>query len=481
MTVGLLLSKVLGAAREVILAYGFGTSFVVDAFRVAMGAILIPTHLLTGEALFSAFIPAYKRLSPSDRPALIRTVVTTLLISTTLLTIVLIAAAPMVTRIFAPGFHGETAALCSRLIRVAAPGVVLYAVSALLINIQVAHDDYTGFSVRPTVQNLGILGAILAALLFSLPELLGLGFVAAFAVLAVWAAFHSTRYGIRPSMLTRSSFRWPSHATTEFRRALGPISLLVIVMQLSLMVDRIVGSLVGEGAVASLDYAFFVTDSARFLLAVPLATLALGRLGGVRWDEVRTTVDRTVPLLLFGSGIIAALLWTVAEDVVTLLYQRGAFQGNSTAMTTLALRGFAIGLWAAAGGLVLQRVFNATLRNREAAMAAGVALATNLILDLLLYRRFGVFGIAAATSISNVVGLILLAARAGLVTHLVRSTVLPGMLVLLVTFWLSNLEFAMWLHLILASGTLIVVGIAAILLWRPLRADSLWAIDRLRN
>ena len=96
-------SKLLGAAREIALAYAFGTSYVADAFRVAMTALLLPTHFFTGEALAGAFIPAYRGQGGEGRVRLVRSVVTLLGAAMLVVAVALLVAAPAFVSILAPG------------------------------------------------------------------------------------------------------------------------------------------------------------------------------------------------------------------------------------------------------------------------------------------------------------------------------------------------------------------------------------------
>lgn len=472
-------SKVLGAAREITLAYAFGTTYVADAFRVAMTALLLPTHFVTGEALAGAFIPAYRKKSGDGQALLVRSVSTLLMAAMVLVALVLFLAAPAFVAMLAPGFEGPTRELCAGLVRVGSVGVVLYAISALLINVQVADGDYLPYSVRPSVQNVAILAAIIAAAAWGAPLLLAAGFVAAYAVMAVWTLRRAGRSGVAAGNVLRPTLQpWGEHIG-EFRRALGHLSLFVFLTQASIIVDRLVATLTGVGGVASLDYAHFVTDSVRMLLAVPIATLALGQLGGVAWSEARPSVERAITVLLFGSLLISIYVWGMAGEIVSLLYRRGEFQDSATGLTTSALRGFALGAWAATTGYVYMRVFNAAVRNREVAMAGATSLAVNIVLDVTLYRPLGVFGVALATSVSAFVFLALLAAWSGTARTLLFHTGVPAVLVLALMLLLPRLPVEGLAAILLGAGVTGASGLAAVAVWSPLRNDVRWVQARL--
>lgn len=478
---GGVVSKLLGAAREITLAYAFGTTYVVDAFRVAMTALLVPTHFFTGEALAGAFVPAYRKESGEARVLLVRSVFTLLGAAMVLVAAALLIAAPGFVSILAPGFDEPTRDLCVRLIRIGSVGVILYAISALLINVQVAHGDYLPSAVRPSVHNVAVLAAVVAAAAWGAPAVLAAGFVAAYAVLAVWVIWRAGRAGLPVARALRPTTRPGGAHLREFGQAIGHLGLFVVLTQASIIVDRLVATLTGVGGVASLDYAHFVTDSVRMLLAVPIAVLALGQLGGLKWSEARESVERAFTVLLFGSVLISIYVWGMAEEIVTLLYRRGEFQETATGLTTAALQGFALGAWAAATGYVYLRVFNATLRNREVAIAGAVSLAVNVVLDLALYGPLGVYGVALATSVSAVVFLALLAVWSGTLQTLLVHAGLPMLLLVPLAVLLPRLPVGGLLALVLGAGVTGAAGLVALAVWPPLRADARWALARLRR
>jgi putative peptidoglycan lipid II flippase len=476
---GVVVSKVFGLVRELLLAFAFGTTYVADSFRIALSAVLIPTHLLTGEALFAAFVPSYKRLSGPARVDLVRAVSTAILLFGSLITVLLLLAAPLLVDVMAPGFDRQAAELTAGLIRVAAVGVVLYAVSSLFINIQIAHEEYLTYSARPAVQNVGILAAVLAAYIWQAPILLGLGFVLAFLLMTVWSLSQVASSPLPLREALRPSLKWPRASSFDFLRAVGHLSFFVIVVQLSAVIDRVVASLTGEGGVAAVEYAFFITDSVRVLIAVPLATLVLGRLGGVEWRVAKEAAMRMLGPLLVFTLALSLFFYGTAYDVIDLLYRRGEFQATSTRLTSYALQGFALGTWASTSAYVLQRVFNATLRNREVALAGSAGLMVNMVLDFLLYRPLGVFGIALATSISSFVVLAILLHRADFgLGQLVRVAV-PMLGLLIIVPVLQNVPGRGWLSVTLASALTMLLTALACLVWPPLRRDMDWLLKRL--
>lgn len=478
---GGLVSKLLGAVREIVLAYAFGATYVADAFRVAMTALLLPTHFFTGEALFGAFIPAYRSESGERRVRLVRSVSTLLGGVMLVVAVILVIAAPVFVSVLAPGFEVRTSELTAGMIRVGSAGVILYAISALLISLQVADGDYLPYTGRPMAQNLAVLAATVAAATLNAPLLLATGFVAAYAFMAAWTLSRSRRSGLLVSRALRPTRRPGGAHLRGFGQAVGHLSVFVVLTQASIVVDRLVATLTGTGGVAALDYALFVSDSMRMLAAVPIATLALGQLGGLNWERARRSVEPAITVLLYGSVLVSIFLWGTAEEIVTVLYERGAFDRTATHLTTGALRGFAIGAWAATTGYVYLRVFNAVMRNREVVVAGAASLLVNVMLDLTLYGPLGVFGVALATSVSATVFLVLLVWRSGTAAPLLRRTGPPVLLLAPLVVLLPRVPFEGVSTLAAGMAVTGLYGLLALQAWSPLRADLRWVMGRLRR
>jgi peptidoglycan biosynthesis protein MviN/MurJ (putative lipid II flippase) len=124
-------------------------------------------------------------------------------------------------------------------------------------------------------------------------------------------------------------------------------------------------------------------------------------------------------------------------------------------------------------------VFNATLQNREVAIAGAVSLAVNVALDLALYGPLGVYGVALATSVSAIVFLLLLASWSGTVRTLLVHAGFPALLLVPLAMLLSRLPVDGLLALVLGAGIAGAVGLLVLIAWPPLRNDLRWALARL--
>jgi putative peptidoglycan lipid II flippase len=160
-------------------------------------------------------------------------------------------------------------------------------------------------------------------------------------------------------------------------------------------------------APASIDAAFRIYMLPQGIFSVAVATVLFPRLSrlAAREDSAgfRETVSlgiRQIGFLLIPASVVLAVL---AEPIVRLLYERGAFGSSETGVVADALAAFTIGLTFNGMMLMLNRAFFSL---QSPWIPTVVALA-NLALNAALAAAFsslGVWGIPLATSVVNIAG-----------------------------------------------------------------------------
>ncbi|MGH7502119.1 MAG: lipid II flippase MurJ [Longimicrobiales bacterium] len=411
MFAGGVLGKVLGLIREVLLAATFGTGSAAAAFRAAQTATLVPTHTFANDTLNGGFIPLCGRYLRED-PARARTLywsVAALMgaISLALATLLFVAADAIVAALV-PGFSTQDRALTAAMLRAMAIGVPFYVQAVLANYAEMAAGRYVIASIRAAVQNVGLIAGILAAALFRNPLFLGWGFTA-YSVLFAAAAVSSIASHSAFAFTVRLDAREALHGLREFGRLVRPLLLLPILQQGAFAAERFVASLIATEAVASIDYARAIADSALVLLAIPLGMAGLSELGKHDAALVRQKLERLLPALLLVTVPFSIFLAFNAAGVVQLAFGRGRFDQSSVAMTALILTGLAFGFWAHASGHVLARALSAHGRNGRVAATVALAATAHIVVNAVSFQTLGALGLGMAASAS---GLVLLAGTA---------------------------------------------------------------------
>jgi putative peptidoglycan lipid II flippase len=135
--------------------------------------------------------------------------------------------------------------------------------------------------------------------------------------------------------------------------------------QANVWVERLTASRLVTGAVASLDYARSLTESALLLISQPVGMAVLSNHAP---KNIHAQIETLVRPLLALTLPTSAFLLVFSTDVVRLIYFRGAFGDEALLLTSHALRGIACGVWAATLGWILIRLLNGAGRNGLAAL-----------------------------------------------------------------------------------------------------------------
>jgi putative peptidoglycan lipid II flippase len=106
-------------------------------------------------------------------------------------------------------------------------------------------------------------------------------------------------------------------------------------------------------------------------------------------------------LLLFVP--LSCLVLVSAPYIIHLIYMRGAFSEDSVVITSRALKGMAVGMWAVCLAYVLQKVYNSRIRNREVLRAGAAGILSNALFNIIAYKYLGVMAIGLGFSLGGIV------------------------------------------------------------------------------
>jgi putative peptidoglycan lipid II flippase len=134
-------------------------------------------------------------------------------------------------------------------------------------------------------------------------------------------------------------------------------------------------------------------------LAVPLGLASLSVLSGLSPSEAQRRLQRVVPPILIATVPVSAFLALHSQQVIQVLYQRGAFDAGSSALTQGILFGLALGFWAQIAGYVLMKALSAQLRNGEVLRFMALALGLNMAANLSLYQALGPMALGLSSSL----------------------------------------------------------------------------------
>ena len=409
-TVGSLtmVSRVLGFARDVLVASAVGAGAGADAFFVAFKIPNMFRRLFAEGAFSAAFVPIFAGKLEADGTASARRFAEDALavLLAGLLAALLAAeiAMPWIIRAIAPGFAAtpERFQLTVELTRVTLPYLVFISLASLAGGVLNSLGRFAAAAATPILLNLCLIGAVawLAPLLSSAPRALAWGVAAAGVGQAVWLLVALARVGV-DLRLTRP--RLTSDVRLLLRRIV-PLAFGVGIYQINLLIDMAIASLLPAGAISYLFFADRITQLPLGVIGVAAGTALLPLLARqLRAGDAQgahASQNRTIEFTLFFTLPSAAALAVLALPIVRVLFERGAFGAAETAATAGALAAYAWGIPAYVMVKVLAPAFFARGDTATPVKAAAAAMAVNLALNLVLMGPLQHVGIAVATAIS---------------------------------------------------------------------------------
>src|SRR5881628_1704657 len=437
-----LLSRILGFARDMVLARLFGAAPAADAFFVAYRIPNLLRELFAEGSMSAAFIPVFSEYlaqrTKRDAWELASAAFTTLLTILTGVCVLGIFASPWIVRLIAPGFSGdaEQQALTTLLTRIMFPYLLFIGLAALAMGVLNSVRSFAAPAFSPVLFNIAIIAAaFLLAPLFAEPILA----VAVGVVIGGLAQFLSQMPALRQAGLL---FGWRFDFAHEGVRRIGwlmaPALIGLSVTQINILVSTILASYFPGGP----TYLFYGMRLIHFPLGIFGVALATALLPSLSTQAAKGELDALRGTLGFGLRLI---FFMIAPAMV----------------------GYAVGLWAFAGVRIVVSAFYSLQDTRTPVLVAAVALAANIALSLLLMGPLRHAGLALATALSAILNmavlLVFLARRLGAFgwEAILRSharVVLASVPIVVTCLWIAGLGVWAQPEAWVAKTVMLIVG-----------------------
>lgn len=488
---GTFISRLAGLAREVAMAAVFGAGLSADIFFVAYRIPNTLRRLLAEGGVTVAVQPVYAGLLGDDdaRRRFERAVfgLTRLVLAATAL--LLFVAAPWIIPLFAAGFTpgGAAHAEAVLLLRLLVPYVWFVGLMGLGMGLLAVLGRFFTAAVGQAVLNVVfIVGALSvwwwvppgwpATTMLAVASVVGMG---------LWWALIA-RDLRRAGVGAGGSFDVQAPGVADTTRLLLPAVAGLAVYQLQVAVGTQFASFLPEGGVSALNYADRLVQFPLSMLGTAVGTVALPLFSRARAEgrSLGEPLGDAIGWVMFLVLPATVGLWLVADPLVAVVFQHGAFDAAASARTAAALVGYAAALVPAALSRVLMPALYADRDMRTPVFAGLAALTVQAVLSFLLFDR-DVLGLALATAAGSAVQMVWLAAilrqrgaaprgAAGSVARSAAATSIMTIAVLAVAGWLEGRS--PWLTLPALGVAGVAAYAAACLALRHPEADRLRAV-----
>jgi putative peptidoglycan lipid II flippase len=395
-----LVSRVLGLAREQIFAALFGGGRVMDAFTIAFRIPNLLRDLFAEGALSTAFVTVFARTATLEGDALAwrlaNKVATLAVVTLSAITVLGIATAPWLVAVLAPGFDPAKAALTVTLTRVMYPFILLVSLAALVMGMLNARSVFGIPAMASSFFNLGsiVAGVLLGYWLdphFGPHAILGLAIGTLIGgglqLLVQLPALRRAGYAYRPDL------RWRDPGVRAILRLMGPSVIAASTTQVNVLVNSVFASQLGDGPTFWLTVAFRLMQLPLGIFGVALGTVALPLLARMaatgNMEVFRSELARGMRLAFLMTIPASVGLIELAEPIISVLYQHGRFHAYETGQAAGALRFYALGLCGYAALKVLVNAFYAVDRRKTPMVVSFIAVALNLLLNWIFTRHLG--------------------------------------------------------------------------------------------
>jgi putative peptidoglycan lipid II flippase len=410
------LSRILGLVREQVFAYLFGAGFATDAFIAAFRIPNLLRDLFAEGALSSAFIPVFTdHLTNQGKQKaweLANLVLNLLLITLCVIVILGIILSPYIVQLIAPGFGEEVGKqeLTTYLSRIMFPFLLLVALAALVMGILNTFRRFGVPALAPTMFNLGMIaGGLFLSPLFD-PPIVGM------ALGVLLGGFG--QLAIQLPTLRKIGFRYRFKINLHHpgvKRILllmAPATLGLASTQVNIFVNTLIASLLPQGSVSYLNYSFRLMQFPIGVFGVAVATVTFPIISAYaakkEMGQLLSTFSSSFKLVLFLTIPSAVFLAVASQPVISVLFQHGKFNFLDTIASSQALIFYCIGLFAYSSVRLTASTFYSMGDTKTPVKTSVVAVAVNIVLNLILMHPLGFRGLALAASVAAMTNLFLL-------------------------------------------------------------------------
>ena len=413
------LSKIMGFLLVLVLAAKVGTSSDGDAYTFAFILPDLVNHLLAGSALSIAFIPIFQELSGETEKqnrffSNIFTIGTIIFVFALLVCFV---AAPVFIKILAGKSiteNPQTFELTVKLTRIVLPAQLFFFWGSIFIGVQQSNKNYKFSALAPIIYDATII--IFGFVFYEFIGIAGFSwgvFFGAFIGHAAVQFFGARRFSIKYSPCV-------DFADERFKQWFYKTVPLMLGLGITFSNEftfRFFGSRIenGQGAIVALNYAYKIVMIIVVLfassIAAPIYPFLSEKAKEKNFDEMEKILIPIFTKAAVAVIIISAMIYPVSNDVISVLFERKAFDAQSVILTSKALIGYLPGIFFLSAVIILQRLFYAVKDTKTPLIISTVS----LVLSVPFYKIFGdlwgISGISAAASVFSAIATVMIVRR----------------------------------------------------------------------
>lgn len=398
----ILLSKVLGLARNVLLTNFYGTSMEAEVFQAVSKLPLTLYDVTLGTAIVSAFIPVFnERFTKEGKEAAEKFAGNFMSLAGVFsaLTCILGMIFPKAfVSIVASGFEGEKMALATQMIRYILPVILFATVTYIFIGILQSYGEFTAPSLVSLFTNLALI-----VYFFLFNSRFGIkGLAVAFTI-----GWSLQFLFLLPFVIKKKfKFHFSLKLSADMRRVLIltlPLFISSLAQPINTIISTNMSSSLGEGSLSILSYAYDAYFIVAAVFASAMTNLYFPELSRRFADgdkagaaEIGGKMLRTVSAIVLP---ITAFMIACGAPIIRAMYQRGEFTADDTAAVTACLAIYCVAMLALSLQEILNKFFYSMQKPVFPMIAAIGGIVVNLALSFWFVNVYGDYRLLALSTV----------------------------------------------------------------------------------
>lgn len=405
-----LLSKTLGFVRELFLAYYYGASNISDAYLIS-STIPILIFGVIGAGIATGYIPIYNKITSQQNTEKALEFTNKLIISmimlSTIVVIVGLCFTDEVIKLFASGFDKETFQLSIELTKITLFSIFFSSVTYILTSYLQICDKFYVVALTGIPLNVIVIYSIY------LSQKNDLSFLAYGIILSSFVQMLIivlTSYQNNYKFIFRRKI-WDKEIKEMLVFSL-PVMIGISMDQINAIVDRTLASNIIEGGISALNYANKLNGVIQSVFIVSIISLTFPKISKMvekrEISEIKKILTKSLAAIFMFVIPITLIMIMFPEEIVSILFGRGSFDSHAVELTSDALFFYSFGILAIGVRELLIRVILSFHDSKTPVINSTIAMAINVILNIILSKFFGIGGLALATSISAIFATLLM-------------------------------------------------------------------------
>lgn len=402
MSGAVILSKIFGMLRDMLLASNYGTGNEAVAFETASRLPILIFDFVLGGVISAAFIPVFNELlvkkGKKEAQTFANKYINLILIITGAVAALGIAFSDTLVRFLAPELSSETLALASSLSKILFPMIIFTGLAFSFVGILQSFGEFNIPAIISLVSN-----GIMVLYYFTFNKTFGI-YGLCLAMLCGWGMqaviqipkLCSFGYKYRPTLAFSDPY------ILQAIRAALPILVGTWTQPICSVINTRFASGLNDGrAVTAYGYAnrlYIIIVGVFSFVATNLLFpyLSKAHASGEKEESKRLMIS-SIKILLWIVAPITAGIFVLSDPVISVVFGRGQFTASDVALTATALKYLSLGMVFMAVNEVLTKAFFARKNQKVPMISSVFAMAVNFVLVVLFAKKLGILAISLAS------------------------------------------------------------------------------------